>query len=175
MKIILIIVLCLLIVGCQSNETNNKSLTEFPTIATPLPTVDSDKIPFGNIISVIESDADFTSLDHINVDIDLVSLSDTMAYAMLSKVMYETDNYLNQSLKIKGIYHHEIAPNSDIEFNGILYIDSTNCCIGYLEIILPDDVDLPAVNSEILLIGEITSVEIGGAKMAALKVTDYIF
>ena len=159
----------ILLTGCTKNDYD---LSNPIIIPTNNPNLNN---PIGEFYTPIENNNDYSVLNGIKVDYDLVTISDTLATATLSSLMYEPHTYRNKKIKILGTYYYEISPDQTQEFNGILRVDNTYCCVGYLEIRLPKDIKYPIVGSEMMLIGEYIEIDNNGQSRFILNVTDYVF
>ena len=155
----LLIILTLLLTGCQSSSKDNPIIIYLPSPTPALEEVESNTIrsiigeKVEQNIETIEKD--FSAFDNIVVDNDLTKLSGTMAQGVFGDFMYDSNKYLDQTIKVQGIYYEASNPDNDEIFKGILIVDKTQCCSGYLDIKLENNIIMPQANEEIMLIGTI--------------------
>ena len=79
------------------------------------------------------------------VDVDLTILSGTMVFAKLNSMMENPDDYLGQTIKIRGPYDAFLYERTGVFYTYVLIEDNAACCLQRLEFILsgqntfPDD------------------------------------
>lgn len=103
---------------------------------------------------------DYSPLDDVKVDIDLVESSVIFSYAQVVQMMYNANEYIGQSVKMKGTYYQQVIPEYDITLHLIIMLDETNCCQGFLEFYLLDEtLEYPQSGEEIMIVGEYVFAE----------------
>ena len=162
----LIIVIVVFLGGCKNNE---------PISTIVLPTLNPNPTVVGEYFEIDEEEIDSSSLDHLEVEHDLSKLSKTMSYAYLTRITDNPDDYLNETVKIKGVYYSGSIPDSDEKFHGIMLLDEAACCMGYIDIRLPDGVPYPKELSQMVIIGEIIEWNQAGYDYHIVNITDYVF
>lgn len=166
----------LILTGCSSSNIEDPIIINLPE-STPISEDIVQKKTVDNIIgSTVDNyniDKDFSALDHVVVDHDLTKLSGTMSQAIFSDFMYEAHKYLNQTLKVEGLYYVASNPdNASEQFQGILIIDKTKCCQGYLDIKLLDGLSFPSAEEEIMIVG---TLKIDENDIPYLEVSDILY
>lgn len=147
-RIIFILFTILLVTGCSSNDdTYEEVLTQND---------DSPGIEIGQYVEPpkVYVPKDYTELELMSVDLDMTLLSNTMAFSLLNQIMYDSNNYVDTTMKIKGLYLNQYLIDYDQYIHYIVLPDDSNCCQGYIEIKLPDGVNWPEVGEEIMVVGE---------------------
>ena len=161
MKYLIILCMLLSLVGCSSDKEEEIDFSQFvdknPQVSEdPLPTTTPHvpSNPVGEYFTPEEVDNDYSSLKDIEVDNDISEANATIAYALVSNIMYEPLKYEGNTIKMVGTYtEHMIPPNNSI-MKGIMLLDATQCCVGYLELLLPDSYDIED-GEEIMIIGNV--------------------
>lgn len=166
MKKILIITITLFLSGCDSTNKTNKII---------LPTLNPNPVVVGEYFEIEEKEIDSSSIDHIKVDHDLSKLSKTMSYAYLTRITDNPEDYLNETVKLRGVYYSGSIPDSDEVFHGIMLLDEAACCMGYIDIRLPSQVPYPEELSEMVIIGKIIKWNQANFDYHIVEVTDYVF
>lgn len=170
-----IIILTLLLTGC-TNDNKNPIVIRLPE-NTPLSENELRDSTISNIvgkqINIDDKEKkDFSAFENIEVDHDLSKLSGTMSQAIFSEFMYESDKYLGQTIKASGVYYEASNPNKEELFQGLLIVDTTQCCAGYLDIKFKDNQNKPNVDELIMLIGTLRQDE---NNVPYIEISDIIF
>lgn len=139
--------------------------------------LDSEVTQVGDYIplEVVYEEKDFSALDNIEVDEDISILPTTLAYAQTTRMMYDMETYLNNTVKIKGMFYHEINEEYEIDRITIMLLDETSCCQGYFELELPEGLAHPVNGEQIMIVGTYTTRRDGDYLYPVIEVTDYIF
>ncbi len=134
-------------------------------------------IAIGDMVEVdtSEPEKDFSALESIETDVDVSVLPTTLAFAQVTRMMFDMETYQGNTVKIQGMYYHDEIPDLGIDRRTIMLLDETSCCQGYFEIQLPEDVEYPENGEQIMVIGEYVVVSDGEYSFPVLKVTEYIF
>ncbi len=134
----------------------------------------SDSKDKGNVVSTV---TETTSETTETIDIDLSSLSSTMAYSQLTDMLNNTNKYLWKKVKIKGSFG-VYEPGDGNNFYACLLYDTSACCSLALEFIPSENMkypdDFPAVGDEITVEGEFTTYEDAGTIYATLKDAEFV-
>ncbi len=106
------------------------------------------------------------------IDIDLSAFSNTMAYSELTNINSTPDDYIGQTIKVKGtfsIYHDEAT---DKYYYACLVADTSACCSASLEFVPEGDFtypdDFPELNTEITVTGTLETYDENGTKFCHL-------
>lgn len=106
------------------------------------------------------------------IDLDLSGFSNTMAYSELYNITSTPDEYLGQTIRLKGnfsVYHDEAA---DKYYYACLITDSAACCSAALEFVPEENMtypdDFPELESEITVMGTLETYEENGTKYCHL-------
>lgn len=148
-KCLLLLCLAMVLSGCGSQaETNTPSSDELPPII-------SQNNPMGDTVNLPTNfpPKDFSSLEPVQVDHDLSIMNATLSFAQASRMLTEFDEYMGDTVKIKG--HYAIVPiaDYDITVHLIMLLDELMCCQGFLEFRLPEGADYPQEGEEIMIVG----------------------
>lgn len=90
----------------------------------------------------------------IPVDINILDLSDIMAFAQINNMMTMADEFLGLTVKVHGNYYRHDIAELDLSYHFLLLVDATNCCTGILEFMMEDGVEYPESGENLLLMGE---------------------
>lgn len=100
------------------------------------------------------------------IDIDLTTMSSTMVYSQVSDIMYKPEQYIGQTIKIKGtfaVYEDEKTGN---RYYSVLINDATACCQNGMEFVPNEELkypdDFPELDTEITVTGTINTYDEDG-------------
>lgn len=106
------------------------------------------------------------------IDLDLSGFSTTMAYSELYNITAAPDEYLGQTIRLKGnfnVYHDEAT---DKYYYACIIADSAACCSAALEFVPEENLtypnDFPELESEITVMGTLETYEENGTKYCHL-------
>ncbi|WP_295068441.1 hypothetical protein [Ruminococcus sp.] len=152
--------------GCQNVTTNVPSaesgvtaipkITEINTtdIVANVQNTEKNKPPTSIENSATNEKSDTTDYDY---DIDLTQMSPSMVYAQVYDMVCNGDNYLGQTVKVKGPFSY-FQETDGREFFAVIISDATACCSQGIEFVLNGDYsypdDYPAIGTEITVIGK---------------------
>ena len=91
------------------------------------------------------------------IDVDLTMLSSTIAYAKVNSIMEKPDEYLGQTIKIRGPFDAFYYERTGVYYSYVLIEDIAACCMQRMEFIVngqhtyPDD--FPEKETMIELVG----------------------
>lgn len=92
-----------------------------------------------------------------DVEIDLTEFSPDMIYAEVYDMVYNSDNYVGKTVRVKGPFAY-FQEADGREFFSVLISDATACCSQGIEFVLDGDYsypeDYPALNTEIIVTGK---------------------
>lgn len=104
---------------------------------------------------------------------DLSRLSATMAYAQLYTMLTEPEQFVGQSVKIRGQYSPTINDSGVTQYHGVVVYDSAACCELGIEFLPTGSQQLyPAPGSLIEMTGLFDICNDGGQKFCCLRVHD---
>lgn len=90
-------------------------------------------------------------------DIDLTQLSPSMVYAQVYDMVYNGDDYIGKTIKVKGPFSYYQEPDGR-EFFAVIISDATACCSQGIEFVLDGDYtypdDYPSIGTEITVVGK---------------------
>lgn len=76
-------------------------------------------------------------------DIDLTKLSSSMVYAQVYDMVYSSDDYIGQSVKVSGQFSYYKDPQTDNEYFAVLVSDAAACCSQGIEFVLDGEYSYP--------------------------------
>lgn len=86
------------------------------------------------------------------VDVDLTQLSSTMVYSEVYAMVYEPEQYMGKTVKMRGLFSSFEGTAGQMYYACIVQ-DATACCAQGLEFELTDGCDYPEPGTEITVIG----------------------
>lgn len=126
----------------------------------------------GSDTNTSEASAGNTASAEETIDIDLSGFSNTMAYSELTNINSIPDDYIGQTIKVKGtfsIYHDEAT---DKYYYACLVADTSACCSASLEFVPEGDFtypdDFPELETEITVTGTLETYDENGTKFCHL-------
>lgn len=173
------LLIALFLTGCSA-DSNTLETTETPanpeTQASSESESGSETITntplVGDYVDSFRELKSFPSLDGINVNFDFTKMSSTMSFAISSKMMFEPDEYWNQTFRMEGIYHYAYYEEFG-DVHAIILLDNTLCCQAILEFLLPEGTEYPENGAAIGLIGEYVYVNDPFVPYSYLKVSHF--
>lgn len=117
-----------------------------------------------------------------NVDIDLTVMSSDMVYATVYQLMFESEDYVGKTVKMRGTYYATWYERTQKYYHCVIIKDATACCSQGLEFIWEDGNHIypdeyPEDETEVEVTGEFEIYTEDGyeycrLKDASLKVLD---
>lgn len=151
-KILLLGIIPIMLVGCSSPNVNTNSTIDDRIEALMRA---EDLATLGDLDDTANTtDRHFSELDDLEADIDFTLLSETVIFAQLNSLIYMYPEYLGSTIKIKGSYYADVLPDVGLTYHYILMMDSSNCCQGIMEFLLPEGSEYPEVGTELMIFGE---------------------
>lgn len=108
------------------------------------------------------------------VDIDVLNLSDIVAFAQVNNMMMMADDYLGMTVKVHGNYYRHYIEEIDFSYHFLLLVDGTNCCTGILEFMMEDGVEYPNSGENLILMGEYSKYTDEYGTYPYIIVSDYM-
>ena len=94
-------------------------------------------------------------------DVDLTTLSASMVYGQVYDMVYNPEDYLGKTVKMRGPFGYYCDEATGNEYFAVLITDATACCSQGIEFVLDGDYtypdDYPELNEEITVIGRFNS------------------
>ena len=91
------------------------------------------------------------------VDLDLTKLSDTVAYATIFSMLTEPKNYLDKTVKIRGLFGSFQDREGNV-YCSVTLMDPTACCAAGLDCIFRSEYeypkDYPEIGAEVTIAGK---------------------
>lgn len=106
------------------------------------------------------------------IDIDLTVLNSNLAYSELYNIIVNSENYIGQTVKMKGLFSYYKDPQTNNEYFGCVVADAAACCSIGLEFVLEGlysyPKDYPNPNSEITVTGTFETYDENGKEYCRL-------
>lgn len=118
--------------------------------------------------------AEYQAFLDVPVDINILDLSDIMAFAQVNNMMMMAEEYLGQTVKLHGNYYRHDIDEMDLSYHFLLLVDGTNCCTGILEFLFEDGMEYPPSGTDLLLMGEYSKYTDDYGTYPYIKVSDYL-
>ena len=106
-------------------------------------------------VTLQEEPLNLNNLDD-GVDIDLTALSSTLVYAEVYNMMMSPEDYMGQTIKMKGTYHPLYFEETGKYYHYVVIEDAAACCQQGIEFIwdgehvFPDDYPLEGTEVEVV-------------------------
>lgn len=164
-KVIIIVIVILLSIASvmYSNyvKENMNTQLNISTNKNPVTQVIDDKI--GEAQEIIEEQQEFSEeaiqekeyIQGLTVDEDLTDLSGNILLTEFTNISYFPNEYAGKTIKVEAMYYSEYIEVFGDTIHCILMMDETNCCQAMLEIKIQEGLEIPEVNSNVLLVGRI--------------------
>ncbi|MFI3231350.1 MAG: hypothetical protein R3Y29_07385 [bacterium] len=104
----------------------------------------------------LENQKDYSALEDVRADVDFTLLSQVVVFSQMNNMYYMYEDYLGQTVKIKGHYYADFIPDINMTYHYILLMDEANCCQGIMEFRLPEGVAYPEAGEELMILGYYT-------------------
>ena len=75
----------------------------------------------------------------VHADVDLTALSSTMAYAEVTHIMENPEDYLGKSIRMRGPYYASYFEGTGLYYHYVLVEDTAACCVQGLEFVWDGD------------------------------------
>ncbi len=114
------------------------------------------------------------------IDIDLTTLSANMVYAEVYSMMMNPEPYIGKIIKMDGTFFTFQNPETGYNYFTCIITDALACCSTGIEFILIDEEnytfpdDYPAIDEEIMVIGEFETYDEWGMLFARLKDAKFV-
>ena len=106
-----------------------------------------------------------------SVDVDLTSMSSTMIYSEVYNMMYNPDDYVGKTVKMKGVY--AVSDAGETRYDLCVIQDATACCAQGMEFVLADAYsypdDYPEIGNDIVVTGVFETYFEGEYQYCTLK------
>lgn len=118
--------------------------------------------------------AEYQEFLDVPVDLDLLDLSDIVTFAQVNNMMYMSEDYMGDTVKIHGNYYRHDIEELDLSYHFLMLIDGTNCCTGIMEFKMQEGVDYPESGTNLLLMGEYSNYTDDYGTYPYIIVSDYL-
>ena len=170
----LLLLMTILVAGCGTSSSS-ESIVEQAT-----PQVTQTLVSTFTAQSLQEIKSGKSSLNPVTlsetIDIDLSQLNSTMAYAAMYDMIFNVNQHIGKTLKLRGSYQSYQSKDTGEITHLVLLVDKSACCEISIDFILtgehsyPDD--YPAILSEIELVGIMSAVDYDGYDYPVLLVNE---
>ncbi len=140
--IIILMVMMLIFTACSSNEEGQNATEQLATQESAQQDLQGD-----NESAQTE--------EAVQVDIDLTAMTSTMVYAQVYDMITKPDDYVDKTIRVKGIYNTEYFEPTDTTYHLLIIVDATGCCPQGLEFIYTGEEDYPNVPAVVEMVGSI--------------------
>ncbi len=100
--------------------------------------------------------------------IDLTEMSETMVYSYVYDMLIRPTEYLGKTVKVHGKFNEMFFEANGMTYTFVIVADATGCCAQGLEFVVNSDVEFPAQDTEIEVIGVFEDYERGDFKYTRL-------
>ena len=159
-KIFVVLMIVLLLVGCNKKEEATVDLKKEN---------DEQIISDVDYQSKIEEDVVEEEVDDGEIDIDLSELTSIMAYCEVCNIISDLDNNKGKRIKIRGLLEYYEDPETKEKIFGCTVMDATACCSLGLMFIPIDEDNLPEKYSIVNVTGVLEVYEKDGYELCRLK------
>lgn len=159
-KIFVVLMIVLLLVGCNKKEEATVDLKKEN---------DEQIISDVDYQSKIEEDVVEEEVDDGEIDIDLSELTSIMAYCEVCNIISDLDNNKGKRIKIRGLLEYYEDPETKEKTFGCTVMDATACCSLGLMFVPVDDTNLPEKYSIVNVTGVLEVYEKDGYELCRLK------
>ena len=94
------------------------------------------------------------------IDIDLSQMSSMMAYAELSNILYDADDYVGKIIRMTGTAVSYYDEQTDTQYYAVMILDTTACCSSGFDLLLAEGQAFPENGQEITVTGELEMYEV---------------
>lgn len=106
-------------------------------------------------------------------DVDLTTLSSTMVYSEVYNMMITPEDYVDKTVRMKGVYSSYEAPDTGHVYHACIIADATACCQQGIEFVPLDSYsypdDFPQEYGDIEVYGTFEQYEEDGFNYIRLK------
>lgn len=104
------------------------------------------------------------------IDIDLSQMSGMMAYAELSNILYDADDYVGKVIRMTGTAVSYYDEQTDTQYYAVMILDATACCSSGFDLLPVEGQAFPENGQEITVTGELEMYEVyEGVQFLRLK------
>ena len=93
--------------------------------------------------------------DSSGVDHDIITMSPTLSAGLLGEIMWKPWEHLGETLRLAGNFEIYPIEDTDEKFCLIMFFDEMGCCPQGIQIIFPEDMEMPEAFTDIIMIGSV--------------------
>lgn len=150
-SVLIFILLCGLLLLCACGESTGKSIVSVNPSA-------QDSVQNVNDQATTPEKSDNTAPKYNGIDVDLSSMSGTIAYSQVYDMLYNPSRYEGKIVKMQGPFSVFYSDETKLFYPAVIIRDATACCAQGIEFVIYGNPDYPSgypeANSEITVVGE---------------------
>ena len=147
----------------QSSQLPDNAITPMPDAEKPL--LVTPEAPSPSSVPAEEN-----PINTGGIDIDLSQMSSMMAYAELSNILYDADDYVGKVIRMTGTAVSYYDEQTDTQYYAVMILDATACCSSGFDLLPVEGQAFPENGQEITVTGELEMYEVyEGVQFLRLK------
>ena len=150
-SVLIFILVCGLLLLCACGEDTDKSIVSVNPSA-------QDSVQNVNDQATTPEKSDNNTPKYNGIDVDLSSMSGTIAYSQVYDMMYNPTKYEGKIVKIQGPFSAFYSNKTKSYYPAVIIKDATACCAQGIEFVLCGDPAYPSgypkTGSKITIVGE---------------------
>lgn len=150
-SVLIFILVCGLLLLCACGEGTDKSIVLVNTN-------EQDNIQSVNDQATTPEKSDNNTPKYNVIDVDLSSMSGTIAYSQVYDMLYNPSRYEGKIVKMQGPFSVFYSNETKLYYPAVIIKDATACCSQGIEFVLYGNPDYPSgypqAGSEITVVGE---------------------
>ncbi len=147
----------------QSSQLPDNAITPTPDAEKPL--LVTPEAPSPSSVPAEEN-----PINAGGIDIDLSQMSSMMAYAELSNILYDADDYVGKVIRMTGTAVSYYDEQTDTQYYAVMILDATACCSSGFDLLPVEGQAFPENGQEITVTGELEMYEVyEGVQFLRLK------
>lgn len=131
-----------------------------PFADTQIPAAETPEIPPASPVPTEEPAENETPEGRDGIDIDLSQMSGMMAYAELSHILYDADDYVGKVIRMTGTAVSYYDEQTDTHYYAVMILDATACCSSGFDLLPAEGQAFPENGQEITVTGELEMYEV---------------
>lgn len=137
----------------QSSQLPDNAITPTPDAEKPL--LVTPEAPSPSSVPAEEN-----PINTGGIDIDLSQMSGMMAYAELSHILYDADDYVGKVIRMTGTAVSYYDEQTDTQYYAVMILDTTACCSSGFDLLPVEGQAFPENGQEITVTGELEMYEV---------------
>lgn len=150
-SVLIFILVCGLLLLCACGEGSGKSIVSVNPSA-------QDSVQNVNDQATTSDKSDNNTPKYNGIDVDLSSMSGTIAYSQVYDMLNNPSRYEGKTVKMQGPFTVFYSNETNLYYPAVIIRDATACCAQGIEFVLYGNPhypsDYPEINSEITVVGE---------------------